>query len=101
MNGSLRLFLLGAFFITPLANARGCLAPPVRESEQAVCYATAYADKNGLSHGPSHSRKVAKGRTTWSVRFVDTRRDTRGAGWEVEVDTASGTVTRFLGYRKQ
>ena len=46
-------------------------------------------------------REVAKGRTTWSVRFVDTRRDTRGAGWEVEVDTASGTVTRFVGYRKQ
>ena len=101
MNWSLRLFLLGAFFITPLADARKCSAPPVRESEQAVCYATAYADKNRLSHGPSHSRKVAKGRTAWSVRFVDTRRDTRGAGWEVEVDTASGTVTRFVGYRKQ
>jgi hypothetical protein len=31
--------------------------------------------------------------------LVDTRRDARGAGWEVELDPASGRVTRFTGYK--
>jgi hypothetical protein len=99
MNWPMRLVALSAFLIAPAAYARECSAPPVRNSEQAVCYAIAYADKNGLSHGKSYRKKVTKSRTAWTVRLVDTRRDTRGAGWEVDVDPASGTVTRFTGYK--
>src|SRR5712692_6057117 len=99
MNWSMRLLAMGAFFITPLAHARECSAPPVRNSEQAVCYATTYAEKNGLSHGPSLRKKVTKGRTAWTVRFVDTGRDARGGGWEVDVDAASGKATRFTSYK--
>ena len=99
MNWSMRMLALGALFITPLAHARECSAPPVRNSEQAVCYAMAYADKHGLSHGPSLRKKVTKGRTAWTIRLVDTRRDAGGAGWEVDVDAASGNVTRFTSYK--
>lgn len=95
----MRMLALGAFFIAPLTYARECSAPPVRNSEQAVCYAMAYAEKNGLSHGPSLRKKVAKGRTGWTIRLVDTRRDARGGGWEVDVDAASGSVTRFTSYK--
>jgi len=92
---------LSAFLIAPVAYARDCSAPPVRNSEQAMCYAITYADKNGLSHGQSFRKKVTKGKAAWTIRLVDTRRDTRGAGWEVDVDSASGTVTRFTGYKRQ
>ena len=92
---------LGAFLIAPVAYARDCSAPPVRNSEQAMCYAITYADKNGLSHGQSFRKKVTKGKAAWTIRLVDTRRDSRGAGWEVDVDAASGTVTRFTGYKGQ
>ena len=85
--------------ITPLAYGRDCSAPPVRNSEQAVCYATAYGNKNGLPYGSSFRRKVAKGKATWNVRFEDTRAESSGAGWEAEVDIASGTVTRFKSYK--
>jgi hypothetical protein len=98
MNWSMRMLALGAFFSTPLAYAE-CSAPPVRNSKQALCYAAAYADKNGLAHGPSFRKKVTKGRTAWLVRFLDTRRDARGGGWEVEVDAASGNATRFASYK--
>jgi len=99
MNWSMRMLALGTFLITPLAHARECSAPPVRNSEQAVCYATVYADKNGLSHGSSFRKKVTKGRSAWTVRFVDTRRDARGGGWEIDVDAASANVTRFTSYK--
>ena len=95
----MKMLALGLLLITPLAHARECSAPPVRNSEQAMCYATAYADKNGISHGSSFSRKVSKGRSSWNVHFEDKRPDTRGAGWEVDVDPASGTVTRFKSYK--
>jgi hypothetical protein len=72
----------------------------VRNSEQAACYATAYAQKNGLSDGPWFRKKVTKGRTAWTIRSVDTRRDARGAGWEVDVDPPSGTVIRFKSYKR-
>ena len=90
---------LSALLFMPLAYGRDCPAPPVRNSEQAICYATAYGDKNGLPHGSSFKRKVAKGKSTWNVRFEDTRADSRGAGWEVEVDLGTGTVTRFKSYK--
>ena len=83
----------------PIAYGKDCSAPPVRNSEQAICYATAYGDKNGLPHGSSFKRAVAKGKTNWNVRFEDTRADSRGAGWEAEVDVATGTVTRFKSYK--
>jgi hypothetical protein len=99
MNWSMRILALGAFLIAPLTYARECSAPPVRNSEQAVCYAMTYAEKNRLSLDPSLRKKVTKGRTAWTVRLVDTRRDTRGGGWEVDVDAASGNVTRFASYK--
>jgi hypothetical protein len=99
MTWSMRLLAWGTFFITPVACAQECSAPPVRNAEQAVCYARAYADKNGLAHGSSFRKKVTRGRTAWLVRFVDTRRDARGRGWEIDVDRASGTVTRFASYK--
>lgn len=101
MNCPKQVFALSAllFVPLPLAYARDCSAPPVRNSEQAVCYATAYANKNGLAYGSSFRRKTAQGKTAWNVRFEDTRAESRGAGWEVEVDVASGTVTRFKSYK--
>ena len=101
MNWPMRLMALSAFLIAPIAYARDCSAPPVRNSEQAMCYAMTYADKNGLSQGQSFRKKVTKGKAAWTIRLVDTRRDSRGAGWEVDVDRASGTVTRFTGYKGQ
>ena len=85
-------------FVAPLAQARECPAPPVSSAGQAVCYATIYAEKNRLEHAPL--RKLArKGKDAWTVRFIDKRPNSRTSGWQVEVDTASGTVKRFSGYR--
>ena len=95
------MLAVGAFLTTPLAQARECSAPPVRNSEQALCYATAYAEKNKLAHGRPFTRQVTQGAKVWTARFADKRRNTRGAGWEVDVDAASGTVTRFLGYKER
>jgi hypothetical protein len=100
MNWPTQIFTLGAWFITSLASAGECSVPPVGTSEQALCYALAYAEKNGLPHGSPFRRSVVKGRTAWTVRFIDTRSDTRGAGWEVDVDSAAGTATRFVSYKK-
>jgi hypothetical protein len=44
--------------------------------------------------------KVAKTSKAWTVRFVDVRRSVRGGGWEVDVDVATGTVTRFRSYKE-
>ena len=94
-----RIFALSTLLIMSPAYGRDCSAPPVRNSEQAICHATAYGDKNGLPHGSSFKRKVAKGKSTWNVRFEDARAESRGAGWEVEVDVATATVTRFKSYK--
>ena len=94
-----QLFALTALFVMPVSYGRDCPAPPVRNSEQAICYATAYGDKNGLPHGAAFTRKAAKGKSAWNVRFEDTRAESRGAGWEAEVDLATGTVTRFKSYK--
>jgi hypothetical protein len=90
---------LGAFLIAPATHARECATPPVSDSDQALCYAMKYAEKNGLAHGSTFRKNISKGRTAWTIRLVDTRRDARGAGWEVELDPASGRVTRFTGYK--
>lgn len=99
MNYPKQIVALAALLITPFAYGRDCPAPPVRNSEQAICYAAAYGNKNGLPYGSSFSRKVAKGKSAWNVKFQDTRAESRGAGWEAEVDVATGTVTRFKSYK--
>jgi|SRR5436190_10998447 len=96
-----RLLIVGAGLLTPVAHAGECSAPPVRNSQQAVCYATAYAEKNRLEHGRSFNTKVTKGKKDWTVRFVDGRPDARGAAWEVDIDSASATATRFAANKKR
>ena len=100
MNSTLRITALafGACFVT-FSDARQCSKPPVRNSEQAVCYATVYAEKHGLRHVRPLANKVTKGGKVWTVRFADTRPDKRGGGWDVDVDVASGSVTRFRSYK--
>jgi hypothetical protein len=94
------VFLLGALLAAPLAHGKECAAPPVRNSQQAICYATAYAEKNRLPHGKGVSRKVSKGPKAWTVRHDTTKSDgAKGPGWEVEIDTASATPTRFKSYK--
>jgi len=65
-----------------------------------VCYAAAYAKNNELRHGRPLSTKVTKTTKAWTVRFANARRNVRGGGWEVDVDVATGTVTRFHSYRE-
>ena len=86
-------------FASSAAFGKECAAPPVVRSGQAVCYATLYAEKNGLQHAPLN-KKASKGRTAWTVSFTDNRANARNSGWQVDVDTASGTVTRFAAYKK-
>jgi hypothetical protein len=99
MKRSMAPFIFAALGFAPWVHAGGCAAPPVVTTGQAVCYATAYAEKNGLAHKPLN-KKVAKGKDTWRVSFTDTRPDARSGGWQVDVAAASGTVTRFTAYKK-
>ena len=84
----------------PLAHARECAPPPVQSTAQAVCYATIYAEKNRLSHGSSVQKRAKQGKDAWTVSFVDKRPNAPNSGWQVNVDRASGTVTRFTSYKK-
>ena len=99
MKSPIPVLALGVALAAPLAHARECSAPPVRDSEQAMCFAIRYADKNHLSYGPAFKKTIGKGRNAWTIRFADTRKDTKGAGWEVDVDVTSGTVVRYTGYK--
>jgi len=90
---------VAACFFT-LSYARECSKPPVRETQQAACYATAYAERHGLRHVHPLAQRVTKGPKIWTVRFADTRPDRRGGGWDVDVDVATGTVTRFKSYKE-
>ena|SRR2546421_2704823 len=99
MNRFIAAFVFGVTIVSS-ANGSDCSAPPVRSSGQAMCYATAYAEKNGLAHGPAFKSKTIKGKNAWTVSFVDTRPKAGGSGWQVDVDAASGTVTRFTAYKK-
>ena len=99
MNLSTLAFVLVGSVGTASAHAAECAAPPVVTTGQAVCYATAYAEKNGLAHKPLN-KKVTKGKDSWRVSFTDMRPDARSGGWQVDVAAASGTVTRFTSYRK-
>jgi hypothetical protein len=99
MNRSSLAFLFTASVCTPFSEAAECSPPPVVSSGQAVCYAIAYAEKNGLAHKPLN-KKVTKGKEKWLVSFTDSRPDARSGGWQVDVAAASGTVTRFSAYKK-
>jgi hypothetical protein len=92
--------LFAALLLAPAAHARECAAPPVKDSQQAICYATNYAEKNHLAHGRGVKRKVSKGPKVWTVRHEVTKQDgSRGGGWEVEIDIASGTPTHFTSFK--
>ena len=99
MRWSQGMLAIAACFFTPAIFAAGCGAPPVRDSEQATCYAIAYAERHRLSHGDSLKRSVAKGQKVWTVRFLNDRAGARLRGWEVDIDVASAKVTRFTSYR--
>jgi hypothetical protein len=101
VNSSLKItaLALGACFAT-LTFARECSKPPVWNSQQAVCYATTYAKGHELRHERPLMPKVTKKTKAWTVRFVDARRNVRGGGWEVDVDVATGTVTRFKSFKE-
>ena len=88
-----------ALAVAPFAYGKECAAPPVRTAGHAVCYATVYAEKNRLAHGPLR-KKATKGKERWTVSFTDARPNALNSGWQVEVDAASGTVTRFQSYKK-
>jgi hypothetical protein len=88
-----------AGFVTSTC-ARDCPKAPVRNSQQAVCYASAYAKTHELRDGRPLTKRVTKGQKVWTVRFVDTRRNVRGGGWDVDVDIKTGTVTRFKSYKE-
>ena len=90
---------LGACLAT-FTYARECPKPPVRDSQQAACYATAYAERHGLRTSLPLAKIVTKGSKFWTVRLADTRRNTRGGGWDVDVDIKTGTVTRFKSYKE-
>ena len=81
------------------AMAADCAPAPVANSHQAVCYAMAYANKNGLPQPKAAKTSVSKGKAVWIVRRISTLEGERGAGWQVEVDAKSGTVVRFTGYK--
>jgi hypothetical protein len=83
-----------------LACAQECAAPPVESSAQAICYATAYARKNDLPLGSSLRKKASRGKSTWTVSFTDSGQKASSAGWQVTVDTATGTITRFKSFKK-
>lgn len=91
--------VFGACFAT-FTYARECSKPPVWNSQQALCYATLYAKGHELRHERPLLPKVTKSTKAWTVRFVDARRDVRGGGWEVDVDVATGNVTRFKSYKE-
>ena len=92
--------ILAVLFSASPVHAAECAAPPVKNSQQAICYANHYAEKNRLPYRKGVTRKVSKGPKVWSVRHETKKEDgTRGPGWEVEIDVASGTPTRFTSFK--
>ena len=102
MNSTARIAALaiGACFVTHGYAAGECPKPPVRDSLQASCYATSYAQRHGLRHERPLTKRVSKGAKFWTVRFADARPNMAGGGWEVDVDTATGNVTRFRSFKE-
>ncbi len=97
----MKTLLLALLVAAPAAHAADCPEPPVKNSQQAVCYATAYAEKNKLPHkGAGVGRKVSKSAKAWTVAYTTKKEDgSRGPGWQVDIDIASGTPTRFSSFR--
>ena len=92
--------ILAAFTVPALAQQRDCAPAPVKNSQQAICYANNYAEKNRLPHGKGVTRKVSKNPKVWIVQHETKKEDgTRGPGWQVEIDIASGTPTRFTSFK--
>lgn len=83
-NTAFAIVLLAA---APLALAE-CPAAPVQNASQAICYASAYAEKNNLPRGAEFRKRASKGQKAWRVSFVDSRPNAPSAGWQVDVDTA-------------
>src|SRR3954469_13494744 len=95
VNMKLLLLLL---FASP-AHAE-CPAPPVKSSKQAVCYATAYAEKHNLPHRAGVSRKVTKAPKAWTVHHSTQKQDgSPGPSWEIDIDVQSATASRFKSYK--
>ena len=81
-------------------QAAECAAAPVKTAQQAICYANNYAEKNRLPHGRGVTRSVSKSPKVWTVRHDTKKEDgSRGPGWQVEIDIASGTPTRFSSFK--
>ena len=92
--------LLFILLLAVPAHARECAAPPVKSSQQAICYATNYAEKNNLPHRKGVSRKVTKTGKAWTVHH-STRKDdgTPGPSWEVDIQVENAIATRFKSYK--
>lgn len=93
--------LIAAACVPPaLGQVRECAPAPVKNSQQAICYANNYAEKNRLPYRQGVTRKVSKGPKVWIVQHETKKADgTRGPGWQVEIDIASGTPTRFTSFK--
>ena len=99
MRWSQGFLAVATCLFTPAIFAAECAKPPVRDSEQATCYAVAYAERHRLAHGSAFNRSAAKGQKVWTVRFLNDRPGARARGWEVDIDAASARVVRFTSYR--
>src|SRR4051794_25441329 len=99
MRWSKGILAIAACFFTPAIFAADCGKPPVRDSEQATCYAVAYAERHRLAHGSAFNRSATRGQKLWTVRFLNDRPGARARGWEVDIDAASARVVRFTSYR--
>ena len=77
-----------------------CLPPPVTTAEQAICIARLNLEREWSSTDWKGLKPTAtKEDGTWLVQFMDPRPYVMGGGGEVTLDSASGKVTRRLGYR--
>src|SRR5437764_14964971 len=99
MRWSKGILAIAACFFTPAIFAADCGKPPVRDSEQASCYAGAYAERHRLSHGGALKRSVPKGQKLWTVRFLNDQAGARLRGWAADIDAGTGKVTRLTSYR--
>src|SRR5438270_11737758 len=99
MRWSKGILAIAACFLTPAIFAADCGKPPVRDSEQASCYAVAYAERHRLSHGGALKRSVAKGQKVWTVRYLNEQAGASLSGWDLDIDGGTGKVTRVTRYR--
>src|SRR2546423_15506886 len=98
MRWSKGILASAACLFTPAIFAADCGKPPVRDSEQASCYAVAYAERHRLSHGGALKRSVAKGQKVWTERFLNDQAGARLRGREGDIGAGTGKRTRVTGY---